>query len=501
MGKFASKRRNKRQFSGNRFTKHPRVDNEEGGDVKIPEKDARKKISSVEAETNNEHMASGNSASFEKLQQLINERSNGKTLDNSDKGITGFRLCDMGLIADVFCLFKCPECDCVGLSLEEDDVSRKGCASKLRLCCLNCSWKHLFWTSKRTEKSFEVNKRLVYGMRRIGKGHAGASKFCSIMNMPSPLTAKSFRKSSRTITQHVKKVAKACMKSAAEEVCAKKGTVDSDDTIPVDCGISCDGSWQRRGHSSLNGCVTIISMETGKVLDVEALTSHCKECKYYEKLDKNSKEYREWKAKHTKCNANYRGSAPAMEPEGALRMFERSVEENNLRYTDFYGDGDSKSFSEVKNTYPGIEVQKRECIGHVQKRVGTALRKLKKDNPGLGGKGKLTNAMIDKLQNYYGIALRSNVGDLGKMAKAIHASLFHCASSDANPYHTFHCPPGGDSWCRYQQDKANGTKLYKHGSGLPKNIIKLVKPVYQRLMITVFWKSACTEKSKIRTRP
>ena len=52
-------------------------------------------------------------------------------------------------------------------------------------------------------------------------------------------------------------------------------------------------------------------------------------------------------------------------------MFERSVEENNLRYTDFYGD--SKSFSEVKNTYTGIEVQKQECIGHVQKRVGTAL--------------------------------------------------------------------------------------------------------------------------------
>ncbi|CAB3999876.1 Hypothetical predicted protein [Paramuricea clavata] len=32
----------------------------------------------------------------------------------------------MGLITDVFCLFKCPQCDCVGLSLEEDDVSRKG---------------------------------------------------------------------------------------------------------------------------------------------------------------------------------------------------------------------------------------------------------------------------------------------------------------------------------------------------------------------------------------
>ena len=78
-------------------------------------------------------------------------------------------------------------------------------------------------------------------------------------------------------------------------------------------------------------------------------------------------------------------------------MFKRSVEENNLQYTGFYGDGDSKSLSEVKNIYPGIEVQKRECIGHEQKRVGTALRKLKTDNSGFGGRGKLTNGMIDKL--------------------------------------------------------------------------------------------------------
>jgi hypothetical protein len=96
------------------------------------------------------------------------------------------------------------------------------------------------------------------------------------------------------------------MKSAAEEVCAKKRNADSDNTIPVDCGISCDGSWQRRGHSSLNGRVTVIT----KVLDVEALITHCKECKHYEKLENNNKEYREWKAKHN-CKANYQGSAPA----------------------------------------------------------------------------------------------------------------------------------------------------------------------------------------------
>ncbi len=49
--------------------------------------------------------------------------------------------------------------------------------------------------------------------------------------------------------------------------------------------------------------------------------------------------------------------------------------------------------------------------------------------------------------------------------------FFHNAANDENPYHT-HCP-GSDSWCRYQQDKANKTSLYKHGpiAGLPKDVI------------------------------
>ena len=53
-------------------------------------------------------------------------------------------------------------------------------------------------------------------------------------------------------------------------------------------GVSCDGTWQRRGHSSLNGCVFVMSIGTGKVLDGETLTALCKECCYYLKDDKNS---------------------------------------------------------------------------------------------------------------------------------------------------------------------------------------------------------------------
>ena len=154
---------------------------------------------------------------------------------------------------------------------------------------------------------------------------------------------------------------------------------------------------------------------------------------------------------------------------------------HNLRYTEFYGDRDSKSYSRVKGVYQnaGIEVEKKECIGHVQKRVGSALPKLKHDNSGLGGKGKLTDRQIDKLQNYYGKAIRFNVGNLAGMKRAIHASLRHCASSEAHPLQD-HCT-GSTSWYRYQQDKANRTNLYKHGSGLTLAVIKEVKPEYVRL--------------------
>lgn len=88
-----------------------------------------------------------------------------------------------------------------------------------------------------------------------------------------------------------------------------------------------------------------------------------------------------------------------------------------------------------------VSDQTEECIGHVQKRVGTALRKLKKETAGLGGKSKLTDTIIDKLQNYYGIAIRSNVGNLEGIKQAVLASLLHCASNESRKLHdNCHCP-------------------------------------------------------------
>ena len=66
-------------------------------------------------------------------------------------------------------------------------------------------------------------------------------------------------------------------------------------------------------------------------------------------------------------------------------------------------------------------MDKGECIGHVQKRVGTRLRKVKadykgvkfSDGKGIGrGKTRLTDKVMNTLQNHYGMAIRQNADNL-----------------------------------------------------------------------------------------
>ncbi|GFS74494.1 uncharacterized protein TNCV_458381 [Trichonephila clavipes] len=91
-----------------------------------------------------------------------------------------------------------------------------------------------------------------------------------------------------------------------------------------------------------------------------------------------------------------------MEAVGATRIFQRSIVKQGFKYAHKYGDRDSKGFISVKDTYGKDSVTKYECIGHIQKRVGARLRKLKSKNKNLSGKGKLPDTFIDRLQNYYG---------------------------------------------------------------------------------------------------
>lgn len=134
------------------------------------------------------------------------------------------------------------------------------------------------------------------------------------------------------------------------------------------------------GFSSLYGFVSLIGWLTGKVLDVEIKSKYCKSCEYW-KTKKGTEEYKEWAENHAdECQANHTGSAGKMEVDGVIVMFERSEEFYAINYLNYVGDGDSKTFNnlEKKLVLENKEVHKKECIDHVQKRMATRLRNLKK---------------------------------------------------------------------------------------------------------------------------
>ena len=398
---------------------------------------------------------------------------------NDKKHITGYRIVDMDILVNVFKLLQCPLCNHQNINLSECHAKKKGLASLLYIEC-SCGFYHEFYSSQKIgHNSYDVNKRMVYSMRATGQGYAGIEKFTMLMNMPMPMTNNNYDKIVGVIATNIKSVAEETMSEACVDI-RNNFLPDVNDDVIVNTAILCDGSWHRRGYSSINGVVTIISMDSGKILDCEPMSRYCKGCYLHSNLAiTDPAAYKTWKDSHI-CKINHKGSASAMEVTGTKRIFERSIIRNKLRYSQFYGDGDCKSYASVKDTYEGTPVQKLECVGHVQKRVGSRLRNLKKNNKGLGGKGKLTNASIDRLQNYYGMSIRQNTNNLEAMQKAIHASLFHVASSSTNIWHD-HCPKGVDSWCRYQQDLVTGNSTYKPGAGLPLIVIKVIKPIYNEL--------------------
>ena len=116
---------------------------------------------------------------------------------------------------------------------------------------------------------------------------------------------------------------------------------------------------------------------------------------------------------------NFECSSTAMEAEGVLILWSRSLERHNLRYKLMVSDGDSKAFTKVKENEvygPDCEIEKLDCIGHVQKKMGKRLMNLKAthkekqaDGKTIGGRGRLSDSVIKKSQKYYGFVMRQNV--------------------------------------------------------------------------------------------
>ena len=219
-----------------------------------------------------------------------------------------------------------------------------------------------------------VNSRTCVTFREMGKGHSSIEKFCMLMNIPPPMILKAYQNIGTKLHPAYTEASTKSMQLAATASLCNVGTSPDADRV-TEVTVSVDGSWQRRGYASLNGVVTAIA--NGKCIDTQTMSKNCKSCSYWDQ-QKINPGYDEWLATHH-CVLNHTGSAGSMESAGALETFKRSVDLHKLRYTIYRRDGNSKSYRDIViyDPYPGYNIIKIECVGHVQKRVGARLRALK----------------------------------------------------------------------------------------------------------------------------
>ncbi|KAG8224659.1 hypothetical protein J437_LFUL005161 [Ladona fulva] len=123
----------------------------------------------------------------------------------------------------------------------------------------------------------------------------------------------------------------------------------------------------------------------------------CKNAVNEEKIqnEENNKPFcfRRWELEKARdegnCTVSHRVSSGKMEVYTIKEMFLRSEEFYRVRYGTNVGDDNTRTFKallDVELYGEKFKIQKSECIGHVEKCMGTRLRTVKKTAK-IGGKG------------------------------------------------------------------------------------------------------------------
>ncbi|GFU92683.1 uncharacterized protein TNCV_4796111 [Trichonephila clavipes] len=180
-------------------------------------------------------------------------------------------------------------CSSEKIELREDLKNRRGLAVSWEITYHDCGDSTSTMLSKMSNKCYDINLRLTYGMRAIAQGGGATRIFCGLMNLPPP-PAK-FEHHNSVFLNVLKTINEDSMKASVH-----KAVIANDNNS----NIAVDGTWHKRGYSSMNRVVCATSVENGEVIDFEALTKYCSSCK-------GKKKPRE------KCAKNYEGLSGGME--------------------------------------------------------------------------------------------------------------------------------------------------------------------------------------------
>ena len=148
-----------------------------------------------------------------------------------------------------------------------------------------------FYSTNKTNRVFDVNKKSVIASRMIGKGRNGLSKFCSILGLSFPIAKSQFVEHVKYLEEKAFELRDENLKMAATR--ARNLIIKENNLDPsienVDISTSFDGTWCSRGWTVSRGVVTAIAEKIAQVVDVSYRCKTCVQCNLIEECKKQKK--------------------------------------------------------------------------------------------------------------------------------------------------------------------------------------------------------------------
>ena len=380
----------------------------------------------------------------------------------------GSEVMNMDILCRVISLVRCNNPACSGQLMLHKLQRQNGPHSFFILHCLRChvvvsefsSSLHIGESQQDAvnmppTKSFrqnEVNSGALLAVHSTSMSLRDFFLLCALIELPVPGRNMN-KRSLENFVSSTSQVTQESMSLAAANVRERQSAVESNIPGAFKCDVSFDATWHRRGHYSNQGFGAAIDVVTNKVLDYMFYQRICNKCLSWseEQRSNHPEEYAAFVSEHKpSCPANISGTSQGMEGSAAVEIWKRSVEENQLVYSTYVGDGDSSSFRNLlkSDPYQGIEtVRKEECLGHVQKRLKKHLRK--KSN----AYSKLTAGKVERVGQLYALVVSQNRGKSpSEIHKALCNLLDHLLEKHGN------CPFSRESWCYLQKALAENAE-------------------------------------------
>ena len=452
------------------------------------------------------------SASKRKLGHVLNEADIAYSPMKNLKDSSGYRFLQTSNFLD---LVKVVHNKCRGnIEITELNEKRMGVDSVLTITCDGCDLEYVTQSSKqqvpgtwRPQDSVDINTRLVYALTEMGCSKKQMETFCSIMDIPVTSCARTmWEKRVRAIHGAHRRVTEKLFRENREEL-LQHYPPDADGKIYIP--VTYDATWMTRGYNSTVGVGFVMSLDTGKPLDASVKVNYCQQCNFCS-YKKHTRKYRQWLRLH-KPNCKFDDiNSKEMEAVIAEELWRRS-QGFKIYYRFMVCDGDSSAWKRVRFIYGAckkcknyyekmssdqqaefdnseggpafwanhrdnnqcLSVQKENCINHVKKGLGTALRNRRTEsNLGKTAKNtkhRLTDFAIKKREDYFrNVLVKYKLGAKATAEQYTHAikearreilaGHFHSCVSESDIRH-YYCR-AEDGWCKKVMNEKFEEKPY-----------------------------------------